>query len=230
MSHYRSLPLVLGAAIALSAAGVAAAASTVTPPAGTPNLAATVLQPSDLAAGSTAEAQSYFAPAAGSGFTAQYSIEYSNVASTDGVRYSNVTDTVGIGPSSTAAARLLAFEQHVLGTAAGHKEVARVFVKTTPKRDHPTLSDVKFSDAASAGVGSESVIETITYTVKRTKIQQVLVVFIDGDAYNALTLTGVPNRTVPQADGVALSTSVDAHLDATLSGSTGATGVTGTTG
>jgi hypothetical protein len=225
----RHLALALGATLALASAGIAAAA-TVTPPPGTPDLAAAVLQPTDLAAGTTASEQAYFTPTAGYGFTAQYSIGYSNVVSASGVRYANITDTVAVGPNSTGAATLLAFEQKVLRTPAGHKLIAESFVKGTPKHDHPKLKDVTFGAAMSAGVGTASVIETVTYAINHTKIHQVLVVFIDGDAYSGLSLTGPANHPAPRADAVTLATSIDTHIQAVLSGATGASGTTGTTG
>jgi hypothetical protein len=229
VNRRRQLPVVLGATIALATAGVAAAA-TVTPPAGTPDLAAAVLQPSDLAAGTSATEQGYFAPSTGYGFTALYSIAYNNVTSTSGVRYHNITDSVAVGPSSTGAAALLAYEQKVLGTASGHKLIAESYVKATPKRDHAKLKDVTFGTATSAGVGNASVIETVTYALKHDKQHQIFVVFDDGDFYSVMSMTAVINHSASLSDAIGLATSIDTHIQAVRSGSTGASGTTGATG
>ena len=59
MKSRRRICIALGASLTLGLTGVAVAA-TVTPPAGTPNLAAMVLQPGDLAAGAVAVARCHW--------------------------------------------------------------------------------------------------------------------------------------------------------------------------
>jgi hypothetical protein len=223
----RYLPFVLVAAAALCAAAVASAAF-ITPPAGTPDLSTVVLQPSDLGSTSQEFLKGYVTPIVSS-LTAQYSSAYGPVSTTAGVRYDEVTDTVGIGPTTVGSSAALATEAQLLGTRAGHKLIARDFVKSTPKRDHVTTKDVSVSTAVSAGIATSSSVVTITYDVKHKKIHQVILAFQDGDAYVGMSITGMLKEAVPQAVAIALATSIDAHVKALLAGS-GATGTTGTTG
>jgi hypothetical protein len=227
--RHRSVSLVLAAGLALTTAGVADAAY-IAPPAGAPDLAAAVLQPTDLVPGAQGELQGYVTPAAGYGLSAQYSTGYASASTGDGVRYSDITTTVAIGPSSAGATSLVQYVRRLVGSRAGHRLVRRSFVKQTPKRDAPKPKDVTFSRVRSAGVGANSAISTVTYDVAGAKVHVVVVAFQEGDTYGGLVLTGVINEKVPQSDGVTLADDVTAHIQAVLAGATGPTGTSGASG
>jgi hypothetical protein len=212
--------------LAVGAAPAALAAAPVTPPADTPNLALMVIQPADLVPGAVISAQHYVTPPPRSGLTAQYSSGFSTASTTDGVSYAGLTDTVAIGPSSAAASGLFADEAKLFGSARGRAILRRAFVKSTAKRLHPKASDVTFGAATAAGVGSDSFIETVTYKLHHTTVHQLIVFFDDGALYGGLALTGKNNEQIPQADGVSLAGTIDAHIHAVL-GTTGSTGTTG---
>ena len=215
--------------LVLGAAATAGASPYVTPPADTPNLALMVIQPADLVPGATLVAQGYVKPP--TSFTAYYGSVFGLAATTDGVRYDEIADYVAAAPDAATANLFLARQEAVFATRAGRKRLVKSLIKETPKRDHLKPKDIGFSAAANAGVGTGSLIETITFKIKHTTDHQVIVLFDSGTLEVSLVLTGTTNEPVPQTDGVNLANTINAHIASVLtaSGSTGATGSTGST-
>jgi hypothetical protein len=226
MNRRSRLIVLLGAAVTLAAAGSALAA--VTPPAGTPNLALMAIQPSDLAAGAVTGADvGYDTPP--SGFTAEYAGYFTSAATSDGVAYSLLQDDISLAPDTTTASEYVAVEKLLYTSKAGRKAIVKAAIKDAGgKKSHLTLSDFKFSGAESAGVGTGSLVETLTVTYKRKKVREVILVFDDGTVAGSLVATGKVNEKVPQSDAITLGTAMYTHINAVLAA--GATGPSGTTG
>jgi hypothetical protein len=221
----RGIAIALGASMLLAGAAAASAAGIVTPPAGTPNLALMVLQPSDLVPGATIAAQRYIAPP--TGFTADYGSEFNGAATTDGVKYLAVVDFIALAPTASLASTYYAAQDNEFATAEGRAKLITSIIKSAGKKAHMKRKDVTFSAAASAGLGSSSLTETITLKLGHAKYREVVAVFEEGDFSAALEITGTANEAVPQADAVALATTIQSHINTVLA-STGTTGLTGT--
>ena len=210
--------------IAACGVPVAFASAPVTPPAGTPNMGAMVLQPSDLAPGASVAAQRYVAPP--NGFTAEYAAVYTGATTTtDGTKFTSIEDDVTLASTATPGADLEASNQAVFATPSGRRSVIKAAIKAAGKKAHLKAKDFKFSPTASAGIGSASFVEIITLTDKHRSVEEGWVGFVDGDTYTGLLMVA---KTIPQSDAIALAQTTDGHIHATL-GSTGATGTTGTT-
>jgi hypothetical protein len=218
----RSLPVVL-TAVLLALSSTSPASAVVTPPAGTPNLALMVIQPADLVPGAVIGDQAYVTPPAG--FTADYGSVFSSASTPDGVKYALLEDYVALAPSATLAGDFFADQQSLFDTTKGRKDLTKEIIKDAGKHAHLKPRDVKYTDAGTAGVASSSFIETITIRARHAKLQEVVVLFADADVEASLVIAGTTDETIPQSDGVGLSTTIDSHIHAVLAG-TGATGAT----
>jgi len=208
------------AVLALCAVPVAFASPPVTPPAGTPNMAAMVLQPSDLAPGASVAAQRYVAPP--SAFTAEYAVVFTGAATTDGTKFDSIEDDVVLASTPSPAATLEASAQADFATPSWRRAFIKGSIKAAGKKAHLKAKDFKFSPTASAGIGSASYVEIIKITQKHHSFEEGWVGFADGDTYTGVLLVA---NTIPQSDAIALGQATDAHIQATP-GSTGATGTT----
>ena len=214
----------LGAALTFGAAGgVALAAGTVTPPAGTPNLAAMVVQSADLAPGAVAAQQGYVTPP--KNFSAQYDAGFTSAATSDGVSYYSISDEVAIAPSAATVGDFVGLETQLLRTKAGHKLLDRVIIKVAGRKAHLKAKDIKYRALGSVGVGQTSFLETIGVASRHVSVHEDVVLFQEGTVYGSVTLTAKPGEQIPQSDATALASAMDAHVDANV----GATGATGTT-
>jgi hypothetical protein len=225
MKSRRRICIALGASLTLGLTGVAVAA-TVTPPAGTPNLAAMVLQPGDLAAGAVAGTQRYVTPL--SGFTAQYDGIFTTAATPDGVGYYLVSDGVSLAPDASVVSTLFGAEKAFFNSKKGHKLVDKGIIQDAGKKAHLKASSIKFKDRGSIGVGGGSFLLAIGISSKHTSIHEDLVLFEQGTVYVELVLTGKPGKSIPGSDAVLLATAIDSHVNSVLA-STGTTGLTGAT-
>jgi hypothetical protein len=226
MKRRRRICVALSATVVLSAAG-AALAATVTPPAGTPNMAAMVLQPSDLAAGAVAGREGY--AAAPAGFTAQYDGTFTTASTPDGISYYAIGDFVAIAPSAATASAFVASETRVFRSKAGHKLLDAVIISAAGKKAHLKARDIKYESLGSIGVGQGSFAETIGLHVKHVSVHEDVVLFGQGTTYAFLIMTARPGEKVPTSDATALAGAIDAHITSVL-GATGSTGTTGATG
>ena len=214
---------VVCACTALPLGGLARAAGIVTPPAGTPNLALMVIQPADLVAGATLVTQGYVK--APKSFAADYSSEFGLVQTDDGTKLDALEDDVALADSSTDANLYFAGQEALFGTRSGQKRLVKILIKTSPKRDRLTRKEIRFGASTSAGVGPSSFVETVYFTIRHVRFQQVVLLFDAGTIDASVVLTGTPNAAVPQSSAIDLGETVSAHIASTL----GATGATGTT-
>lgn len=226
MRRRRSVPVMLGAVCALAAAGVAAAA-TVTPPAGTPDLSSMVLQVSDLGAASTVAAQGYFAPV--KDFSAEYVTDFANASTTDGVQYFSLQDGVMFAPDTATPGAFLKYETAYFNSRKGRKQFTRTIIRASGKKAHLKPSGIKYAFPGSIGVGDSSAVELLHVATKHFFFDEAIVLFTEGPVYGSLVIEGAVNQKVPTSDIVALATATDSHIKAVLA-STGATGASGTTG
>jgi hypothetical protein len=218
------------AAIAMfGAAGAALAATTVNPPAGTPNLAQMALAPADLANSDGIAGSGYITPP--QGFSAAYAATLFPSVTSDGVKYASVTSEVAVAPKVSDATEQLAYEYSHYYSRGGRRRFVRAVVKVSPKRgpDHLTAKNFAYSDIGPAGIGDGSYIETLTLHEHHRSQQQVYLVYVTGTYYIYVNLAGTVNEAVPQSDAVALGRTVAAHI-VTVLGGAGTTGASGTTG
>lgn len=223
----RTITPALGAALVLAGATAASAgaAGVVTPPAGTPNLALMVVQPTDLVAGAVIGDQAYVQPP--SGFTAQYGSDFTTASTPDGANYSLVLDYVSLAPDPTTADTFYADQQAFEQSRKGRKFIVKSIIHAAGKKSHLKAKNVKFSAEQSAGVGASSYEETITVAAKHVHVSEIFLIFQEGDVVASLELVGEADKTVPAADATTLATAMDTHIKSVLA-SSGATGASGT--
>ena len=90
-----------------------------TPPAGTPNMAAMVVQPSDLEPGASIAAQRYVAPP--KDFTAEYAALYTDAITVAGTNFASIEDDVALASTATPGSDLEAVDQEVFATPGGER-------------------------------------------------------------------------------------------------------------
>jgi hypothetical protein len=205
----------------------AALAGTVTPPAGIPNLAEMVLQPTDLMPGVNIAAQAYGTPP--KGFTADYSSFLTGATTVGGVKFNSLQDDVGLASTTTAVSNLFMNEHSLFTSRKGRRLIAKSVVKAFGKKAHLETKDVKFGSPQSAGIGTQSFEELLTIKVGHRVVPEAIIEFSDGDFYADLVAVGELNTPISLTDITALGGTIDAHIQAGQ-GTTGASGTTGTTG
>jgi hypothetical protein len=223
----RRLAVGLGATFVLTGGGVAAASTFITPPAGTPDLAAAVLQASDLPSGSVASSQGYVKPP--TGFSAEYDGGFSPASTPDGVQYSQIIDGVAVAPTTTTVNSFFKQQRKQFASTKGRKAITREIIADSSRSEHLKKSDVKYTLAGNASIGSDSYGETITIKIKKKKLREVVLLFAEDNAEVSLLLTGVLGGAVPESDASTLGTTILDHLQTVL-GASGASGTTGTSG
>ena len=202
-------------------------AAAVTLPAGSPNLAQSVIQPADLAAGAGRGPQRYIKPP--EGFTAEYASTLTGAGARDGTRYTQLRDFVALAPEPTLASDLYAGEQTQLASPLGRRRLIRELVLALGAKHGLRARDVRIGTAVTLGIGSGSFAETVRVRLSDVFIEETLIAFVDGDVYAGLALTGTLDEPLWMRDGRALANTLDAHIHAVL-GTTGATGPTGSSG
>jgi hypothetical protein len=225
MNRHRSVCVALGAVLVLACAS-AALAATVTPPPGTPDLAAMALQASDLAPGAAAGQQGYVTPP--TGFTAEYQGGFKTALTPDGISYYSISDFVAIAPSAVTVSAFFADETKLFRSKAGHKLLDRAIIAAAGKKTQLKARDIKYGDVGGIGVGQSSFLETIGLSIKRVSVHEDVVLFQQGTVYGFLTMAAKPGSKIPLSDADSLANAIDTHINSVL-GSTGSTGPTGTT-
>jgi|GEM_PF-1719944 hypothetical protein len=202
-------------------------AAAVTLPAGTPNLAQSVIQPADLVPGAGRGPQRYIKPPAG--FTAEYASTLTGASASDGTRYTQLRDFVALAPDPALASDLYAGEQTKFASPVGRRRLIRQLVLALGAKHRVRARDVRIGTAVTLGIGSGSFAETVRVRLSDVFIEETLIAFVDGDVYAGLALTGTLDEPLWMRDGRALANTLDAHIHAVL-GITGATGPTGSSG
>jgi hypothetical protein len=230
MARARALSAVfgVGAALLVSGAAIAVGATAVTPPAGTPDLAAMALQTTDFGAGAVAAEQGYVQPT--TGFTAEYDGGFTTATTPDGVSYYSIADLISIAPSASTVSSFFNAESAFFRSKQAHKLLDKVIIGAAGKKSHLKARNIKYGVGGSLGVGNGSSLETIALKSKHVSVHEDVVLFEQGTVYVLLTLVANPGETIPTSDATALATAIDNHVNSVLAGSTGPSGVTGSTG
>lgn len=223
MHSRRSRCAALSAALVVTGASAAVAAS-VSPPAGTPNMAAMVIQPSDLAAGAIPGQQGYVAPP--TGFSAQFDADFKTASTQDGVTYFSLSDYVALSPSATTVSTFFGDETAVFRSKAGHRRLSAVIIAAAGKKAHLKARNIRYADLGSVGVGQSSFAEAISVHAKHVSVHEDVVLFQQGTAYGFVVMAANPGEKIPTSDASLLATAMDSHINSVL----GATGVSGSTG
>ena len=176
------------------AAGAALAATTVNPPAGTPNLAQMALAPADLASSDGVAGSGYITPP--QRFNAAYAATLFPSVTSDGVKYASVTSEVAVAPAVSDATGQLASEYSHYYSAGGRRRFVREIVKASPKHGpgHLTAKNFAYSGVGPAGIGDGSYIETLTLREHHRSQQQVYLVYVTGTYYIYVNLAGTVER------------------------------------
>lgn len=228
-------------ALAASLVLLAAAATTalaLTPPAGTPNLAAMTVQRSDLQPGSVVTIDGYQTPPAG--FRAVYERDFRIAQTAPGGTLFALETQIQLTPSATVGSRVIGLERIEFGSKAGHKLLESAIVRSAGAGSGVKAKDVHFGAVVRIAPGKGSFDERITLRLgAHTETSEIIEV--GGGPVIALLVAVTPGTRVPASLSIALATDVARHVTAVLartgstgttgaSGSTGATGATGTTG
>ncbi len=229
MVRRRRIVVAFGASVVLASAAVATAA--VQPPAGTPDLSAMALQPSDLAQGAVvASQQGYVAPV--SGFTAEYDGGFTTASTADGVSYYSIGDYLSIAPTASTVTTFFTAETAFFRSKRGRKLLDKVIIAAAGRKAKLKARDIKYGGGGSLGVGTGSFLETIGLKTKHVRVHEDLVLFSQGTVYVLLVMAANPGQTIPQGDAASLSTAIDSHIESVLAttGSSGSSGSTGLSG
>jgi hypothetical protein len=218
----------LGVSGALATAGVAAAA--VTPPPGTPDLAAMALAAGDLAPGTVAAPhQGYVAPV--TGFTAEYDAGFTTASTTDGVSYYSIGEYISIAPSASVVSTFFNAETAFFRSKHGHKLLDKVIAAAAGRHAHLRSRNIRYEVGGSLGVGTASFLETIGLRDGHTGVHEDVVLFSQGTVYVLLVMTANPGEQIPRSDAATLAAAIDTHIDTVLAtpagGSAGPSGGTG---
>jgi hypothetical protein len=215
-----------GAVVFAALAGGAAIAGAVVPPAGTANLAAMALRPSDLAPGAVRRG-SYIKPATGA--IAEYEVRFGAVATTAGAHLTAVVNAVVLVHSAAFADK----EIKAVRTEFNSKLVRKLIVVAVAKQagiKGVTGKHLTFGKLRSIGVGRESLLVPLFVRAAGRTTTTDLVFFAAGTVVSDLVLAG--EGRLAAAVPIELATAVAAHITTVLAGggSTGPTGPTGPTG
>ena len=216
----------LAATLVLLGVLAAAAAFAVTPPSGTPNLAAMTVQSADLQPGSVITIDAYQTPPAG--FLAVYERDF-RIAQTapHGTLFALETQ-VQLTSSTSIAQRVVGLERVEFGSKAGHKLIESAIVRSAGAGSGLKAKDVRFGAVARIAPGRGSFDERVTLRLgARTETSEIIEVG-DGPVV-ALLVAVTPGTHVPSSLSHTLAADVARHIGAALA-SPGSTGPSGTTG
>jgi hypothetical protein len=217
------------AAAALAGAFAVAATAAVTPPSGTPDLAAMTVQPADLAPGAHATVDRYTKPPGG--FTAAYDRNFSLVRSAGGGPAFVLVNSVALAPSAQDAQHFVAAERRLFTSPLGRRLLGSILVAAAGKRAHVSIGDVRFGRIAAIAPGQGSFLAPMSLKVARRSVYGDFVGLGEGPVAGTLFLITIGPH-LPKGVATGLAAVVDGHIDTVLgrTGPTGATGVTGVTG
>jgi hypothetical protein len=236
-----SRTVVAVAAVAAVCAATAALAQAVTPPAGTPNMAAMVVQRSDLGPGTGASIGGYEKPQVG--FVAAYTRTFGVAEARAGGSPFALETELELAAKASTALELVREQKVLYSSKAGRALLGSLIVSRAPKKDHVTLKSLVFSAPTTLHVGTDSFIESLSIKVKGfTEILRFATLNVSRVDVS-LIFEGV-GTIVPSSTVTVLAGAVDGHIRKVLaksppSGPTGSTlpvgiiqptGPSGTTG
>ena len=219
-----------GSVVAIAAACVTVAlaagvAQAVTPPAGTPNMAAMGVQRTDLGAGTGTGEGGYAKPQ--TGFEAAYTRTFGVAQSRSGGSPFALESELELAASASTVLSVVREQKILYSTKAGRALLGSVILSSAPKKDKITLKSLLFSKPTALHVGSDSFIESLSVKVKGfTEIVR-FATFGEERVEAALIFAGI-GTIVPDSTVTALAADVAAHIRRVLSqhapsGSTGST-------
>jgi opacity protein-like surface antigen len=205
------------------AALAAAVAQAVTPPAGTPNMAAMAVQRGDLGGATGAFVGGYAKPQ--TGFVAAYTRTFGVAEARSGGSPFEVETELELAAKASTALRVVREEKVLYSSKEGRALLGAVIVGRAPKKDHVTLKSLVFSAPTTLHVGSDSFIESLSLQVKGFKeILRFATLDVSRVAVS-LIFVGV-GTLVPESTVTELSGAVAAHIRRVLAKSSGASGST----
>jgi hypothetical protein len=218
----------LASLLAAVALGVlVASAAALTPPAGTPDLSAMTIQPSDLAPGAKLSAQSYLQ--APHNFAALYERKYTTAMTTSGTALLGLDSQVLLGDNAGATRGLFSLERSLYTTKRGRALLAKQVASQSGKSGAKVKISA-FGKFRLLRIGTQAFLQPITLKSGGESAGAVYVVVRVGSVLTNLTVGLLaPKQTLAVARE--LGGDLAAHIAAVLaaSGSTGATGTTGAT-
>ncbi|HEY1778721.1 MAG TPA: hypothetical protein VGG41_21370 [Solirubrobacteraceae bacterium] len=219
----------LALALAAVALGVlVASAAALTPPAGTPNLALMTIQPSDLAAGAKPVLSAY--ATAPKNFAAAYDRNYASAKTSSGVALFGLNSQVLLAKTEGAAKGYFALERSIYRSKSGRRLLAKAIAQSSFNKG-VAITVVGFGAFRSLGVGTQSLLQTMTLKVRGVRATADFIVLRVGSVVTSVTLLLI-NSKRSLAVAKQLAGDVADHIAAVLSptGPTGTTGASGTTG
>jgi hypothetical protein len=213
----------VAAVCACVAAFAAAVAQAVTPPGGTPNMAAMVVQRGDLGPGTGVAIGGYEKPQ--SGFIAAYTRTFGVAESRSGGSPFAEETELELAAKASTALKIVREEKALYSTKAGRALLGGLIVSRAPKKDHVTLKSLVFSAPVALHVGSDSFIESLSVKVKGfTGILRFAT--LDVSRVAASLIFESVGTLVPGSTVTGLSRAVAAHIRKALAKSSGPTGST----
>jgi len=221
-------------AATLVALGVlAAAALALTPPAGTPNLAAMTVQSTDLQPGSIITIDAYQTPPAG--FVAVYERDFRIAQTAPGGTLFALETQIQLTASAAIAERVIGLERTEFGSKAGHQLIESAVVRSAGAGSGLKAKDVHFGRVVRIAPGRGSFDERVTLRLgAKTETSEIIEVG-DGPVL-ALLVAVTPGTHVPASLSLTLAADVARHVKRVLAsppslpsrpGPTGASGTTG---
>jgi len=205
---------------------LAGAAFAITPPSGTPDLAAMTVQRADLQPGSVTTVDGYQTPPAG--FVAVYERDFRIARTAPGGTLFALETQVQLASSMAIAQRIIGLERIEYGSKAGHELIKSAIVRSAGAGSGLKAKDVRFGAVARIAPGRGSFDERVTLRLgARTETSEIIEV--GHGPVIALLVAVTPGTHVPSSLSHTLAADVAHHIAAVLapSGSTGPSGTTG---
>ena len=217
---------VVAAAVACAAAALAATAAAVTPPAGTPNMAAMVVQRSDLGPGTGAYVGGYATPQAG--FVAAYTRTYGVAEARAGGAQFALETQLELAARASTALRVVREEKILYSSKEGRALLGNLIVSRAPKKDRVSLKSLVFSKPTALRVGTDSFIESLSVKVKGFT-EVVRFATLDVKRVDAGLIFEAVGTVVPDSVVSGLAAAVDRHIRTQLAKPAPSSGPTGST-
>jgi hypothetical protein len=200
------------AAIAIAVLA-AASAQAYSPPKGTPDLAKTTLQPSDLAPGAMLLVSGYFDPGAGLHLRAEYNRDWGAASTTGRVKLQQLQTQITLATSTKWAQTVFGQIPGIYGSNGGRESlITNVDAGTVSSA---TLKDARFSKQRSIGVGQQSIYGSATIATKGSTLAAGFA-WIRVDASIAFLVVVAPKPPLADSVTIALAKTLAAHMTSVL--------------
>ena len=202
---------------------LAGAAFAITPPSGTPDLAAMTVQRADLQPGSVTTINAYETPPAG--FLAVYERDFRLAQTAPGGTLFALETQVQLAASTAIAQRIVALERVEFGSKAGHMVIEAAIVRSAGSGSGLKAKDVHFGAVARIAPGRGSFDERVTLRLGARTVTSEIIEVGEGPVLDLLVAV-TPGTHVPSSLSKTLAADVARHIRTVLasSSSTGSTG------